>query len=216
MILHGDALETLRTLESDSVQCCMTSPKRNSHGQFLPGAHWRSRKPHWDKSWLAREYTELGRSASDIAAEMGCKENNILYWLHKHGIPARDVSAARKVKRWGLSGKENPMYGRTGPDNPNYRDGSTPERQRMYGRGEGRAFLKAVYHRDGYRCQRCNAPHTSPRSLHAHHIQPWAGHPALRFEMTNVVTLCRACHSWVHSKANTDRDYLKGGDANGT
>lgn len=183
---------------------------RDSGGRFKPGAHaWREPKPHWRRDWLVREYIELKRSAGDIAADIGCTDSNVLFWLKKHDIPRRSVSDARALKKWGSVGAANPMYGKTGAANPRYVDGSSPERQRLYVQSEGRAFLQAIYRRDGFQCVRCSAPKTAPKSLHVHHLKPWAGNPSLRFDAGNAVTLCRTCHSWVHSNANADREYIK-------
>lgn len=199
-ILHGDCREVLRSLPDASVR---------NDGRFKPGQHWRPDGAHRKREWLYREYVEKERSTGDIATELGFTDGAILFWLQKHGIPRRDVSHARKLKHWGLVGASNPMFGKCGPANPRYVDGSSPERQRAYVRAEGRAFLRAVYKRDEYRCVRCHAPNTGPRTLHAHHLAPWAGNPLLRFDLDNAVTLCRVCHSWVHSRANAGREYLR-------
>lgn len=181
---------------------------RRSNGTFETGTHWRPRKPHWDKEWLETEYTTNQRSSADIASQAGCEDTNIQFWLAKHGIPRRTVSQVRALKHWGSVGIANPMFGKTGALNPNYVDGSSPERQRAYAQAQGRAFLKAVYARDGFQCVRCSSPKTGPKSLHAHHIKPWAGNPTLRFDLANVVTLCRSCHNWVHSKRNTKGEFI--------
>ncbi len=34
----------------------------------------------------------------------------------------------------------------------------------------------------------------------------------LRTVLTNLVLLCADCHRWVHSNANTDREFLEGTD----
>lgn len=120
----------------------------------------------------------------------------------------RAISSAASVPKPNLRGAKNGMHGRVGALNPRYRDGSSPERQRSYASGEGREFLRNTYARDSYRCRRCGAGKCGPRSLHAHHIRPWAGNPSLRFDMENVVTLCRPCHQWVHSRENTDREFI--------
>lgn len=191
-ILIGDAREKLR-----------------ESGRFVKGAHaYREPRPHWRREWLEREYVERGRSSGDIAAEIGITDAAILFWLKKHGIERRSVSEARALKYWGAAGDANPMFGKTGAANPRYVDGSSPERQRLYAQAAGRAALQRVYARDGFKCVRCNAPKAGPRSLHAHHVKPWAGNPERRFDPDNLVTLCRTCHSWVHSKANAAREYL--------
>jgi 5-methylcytosine-specific restriction endonuclease McrA len=180
----------------------------DSQGHFVKGTHWRERKPHWDAEWLRTQYVSSGRSTGDIAAECGCTDANILYWLARHGIPRRNVAEARALKHWGASGEANPMHGKTGAANPRYVDGSSPERQRLYAQGQGKAFIREILARDGYRCQRCSAPKTTPKSLHVHHVKPWAGNEQLRFDSKNAVTLCRDCHSWVHSRANADREFM--------
>jgi 5-methylcytosine-specific restriction endonuclease McrA len=206
-IINADVMEGLRQLPDESVHCVVTS-RRNASGQFSKGSHWRTPKPHWQRQWLIDEYVIKARSTTEIAHEMGCTENNIQFWLKKHGIPARTVSQARSVKHWGACGAANAMHGRTGHLNPRYVDGSSPERQRLYAQSLGREFLKRIYARDGYACRKCGAPKTTPKSLHAHHIKPWAGNPALRFDDANAVTLCCPCHSWVHSKRNVGREWL--------
>lgn len=181
---------------------------RAADGRFTKGSHWRPAAPHWDAAWLREQYEAKGHSAGDIATDAGTTDTAILYWLKKHGIPRRTMAQARAVKHWGAMGAANPMYGKTGVANPRYVDGSSPERQRLYVHGEGRAFLRSVLLRDGYRCRRCACPKGSPRSLHVHHIAPWAANTALRFDMDNAVTLCRPCHAWVHSKANAGREFI--------
>lgn len=202
-IITGDCRDVLRTLSDESVHCVVTSP--HVKGRFAKGTHWRPRRAHWDRAWLEREYTTNLRSAANIASEVGCRESNIDYWLAKHSIPRRSISEVRAKKHWGVRGPANPMFGKRGALNPNYVDGSSPERQRLYARSEGRTFLRSVYERDGFKCVRCASPR---RTLHAHHIKPWAGNAALRFDSTNVVTLCNVCHAWVHSNKNVAREYL--------
>lgn len=177
-------------------------------GRFLKGEHWREPRLHWDVEWLRRQYIECGRSANDIAAEIGVTGGAIIYWLNKHGVRRRSISEARSVKHWGASGSDNPMHGKTGALNPRYVDGSSPERQRMYARGEGKEFIRRILKRDQYACRRCGATKRSPKSLHVHHIRAWAGHPDLRFDDANVVTVCRNCHSFIHSKANSASEFL--------
>lgn len=187
----------------------LTGDCRDPNGRFKKGVHaYRSPKPHWERDWLHREYVTKQRSSGEIAAEIGCTESNVLFWLEKHDIQRRSISESRSVKRWGATGAANPMYGRVGAMNPRYVDGSSPERQRLYARHDWKQFLRQIYRRDGFCCVRCRAPKSGPKSLHAHHIKPWAGNPDLRFNENNVVTLCRRCHDWVHSNRNSAREYL--------
>lgn len=52
-----------------------------------------------------------------------------------------------------------------------------------------------VFERDEYTCQDCNE---LGGALQAHHIKPWATCPALRFDVSNGVTLCQRCHQLRH------------------
>lgn len=126
---------------------------------------------------------------------------------HSDETRARLSEAASHPKPH-LRGERNGMHARTGSANPHYRDGSSPERQRLYASGTWKAILREVYARDNYRCARCGAGKTEQRGLHAHHIKPWAGNEALRFDTTNLITLCRTCHEWIHSSANINREFI--------
>lgn len=181
---------------------------RGNKGQFKTGQHWRQPKPHWDKTWLRTEYSTKQRSAADIAQEMGCTENNILFWLAKHKIKTRTMTEVRKIKKWGLRGADNPMFGKCGSANPHWIDGSSPLRQSMYARSFWKELAKTVYERDNYQCCRCHSMRSGKKRLHAHHMKPWAGNPDSRFELENIVTLCRLCHNWVHSLKNKRDEFL--------
>lgn len=127
----------------------------------------------------------------------------------KHSDETRKtLSEKASVAKPYLRGRRNGMSGRTGESNPNFKDGSSPERQRQYASAQWKVLIRSVYARDGYRCRRCNAPKKGQRGLHAHHVKPWAGNPQLRFDASNLITLCRACHEWVHSTQNTSGELL--------
>lgn len=96
-----------------------------------------------------------------------------------------------------------------GSRNPAWKGGVTPERQRLY--RSWKRLRDEVWRRDNFHCQRCGSGKTGRRTLHAHHVVPWADSVRLRFESSNLVTLCGACHLWVHSKTNREREFLASG-----
>jgi len=175
--------------------------------EFKPGQHWREHKPYWDKSWLESEYTDKGRSSSEIAADFGVTEAAIIFWLRKHGINRRSMSEVRGVKRWGASGESNPMYGKCGSDNANWKGGCTPERQAFYSSTEWARASLEVWRRDKGICSRCGATNVK---MHIHHIVSFSV-KELRSSIDNLVLLCVDCHHFVHSKNNVNSEFLKGG-----
>lgn len=163
---------------------------QDGRGRFRKGAHWRPRKPFWDRAWLTQEYGIKKRSAGEIAREFGITENAILFWLAKHDIPRRSSSDAAKLRPHDVAGAKNPMWGRTGSKNPNWGGGRTPMRQSLYATAEWRAFARRIKKRDPI-CRLCGG---GVERLEIHHIEPFRFAPLLFMDEQNVVRLCQTCH----------------------
>lgn len=103
------------------------------------------------------------------------------------------------------------LKGVVGPDHPNWQGGLTPERQAFYASAEWKGTAKAVWIRDSLTCQRCGCkpPRKGPKQHrgHVHHIVSFQVRE-LRTVMSNLVLLCADCHRWIHSRKNTEREYL--------
>ena len=72
--------------------------------------------------------------------------------------------------------------------------------KRIYGTARWRALRKAVFERDGMTCQACGSlcigtGRDDPLSPECDHIQPHRGDPALMWDMGNLQTLHKRCHS---------------------
>lgn len=180
-----------------------------STGRFVKGTHWRKKKPYWERDWLYREYHEKNRTCSDIADEFGVTANAIHFWIQKHGIKSRSVSETRKIKHWGAVGSDNPMWNKKGELNPNWKGGISPERQAFYESQEWKSVCSAVWKRDRATCQRCFLFRDDRMDMPfcIHHIVSFAVRE-LRCELSNLVLLCEACHHFVHSRRNVDREFL--------
>jgi len=192
-LLQGHVLPVLQSLPDESVQCVRRQPKL-----------------YWKEDWLFNEYAIKGRSASDIAKGFGCQENNILFFLSKFNIPRRTVSEARKIKKWAMCGKQNGMFGKSGKANPNWKGGITGDRQLFYLSKEWKVAVRKVWKRDKALCQRCRlrAFRKAYKEFHIHHIVSFSV-IELRTEISNLILLCNSCHSFVHSKANIGREFIK-------
>jgi hypothetical protein len=183
---------------------------RKANGQFGKGDHWRESKPFRELGWLLENYVARQRSTGDIAAEFGTTDAAILFWLRKHGIPRRTVSEARKLKKWGASGADNPMWNKRGELNPRWLGGITPERQSFYTSRAWKVACATVWKRDRARCRRCDLRRDDALDMpfHIHHIVSFAD-KALRADTSNLVLLCETCHQFVHSRENLTREYLQ-------
>jgi hypothetical protein len=188
-------------------------PKRfvrghNRKGKTFPNDE---SKPYWQEIWLFNEYVIKGQSASDIAHNFGCHTNNVLYFLNKHNIPRRTSSEQRTVKKWGLVGKNNPMFGKNGSLNPNWKGGISTERKKFNASKEWKMVVQKIWKRDKAICQRCKlkAFKNLPREFHIHHIISFTV-KELRLNLDNLILLCRSCHEFVHSKSNIIGEFIGG------
>lgn len=69
-------------------------------------------------------------------------------------------------------------------------------------------WRRQVFKRDNFTCRRC---HESKPELEAHHIKEWLDFPALRFQVSNGLTLCIPCHNSKHQwRVNKYPKYRKG------
>lgn len=62
-------------------------------------------------------------------------------------------------------------------------------------------WRKAVLRRDNYTCQECEK---RGGDLTPHHIKRFAYYPELRYEISNGITLCKACHDRKHYHLNEE------------
>lgn len=115
----------------------------------------------------------------------------------RHTAETRAVLSAKasRPKPW-IRGAKNGMAGRTGASNPNYKDGSSPERQRLYASAEWQSVRRQVLMRDNRRCVTCG----KSGKLHIHHVKAWGDYPDLRLDPGNLIVLCRSCHHEAHRK----------------
>lgn len=91
---------------------------------------------------------------------------------------------------------------RKGPGHHNWKGGITAKtrRQRLV---EDSILRDKAFERDNFTCQFCG----KKESLEIHHIKRYSLYPELRYEMTNVITLCADCHRnrTVHGGRNPRR-----------
>lgn len=73
---------------------------------------------------------------------------------------------------------------------------------------EWKSAVRFVRKRDNNQCRRCGAIRNTGDLFHVHHIVPFAC-VELRTEPSNLLYVCDECHYWIHSNANTKREFIK-------
>ena len=82
-----------------------------------------------------------------------------------------------------------------------FKGAESDERKLIRNSPSMKAWRKAVFERDSYKCQKCGK---IGGKLNAHHIKPFSLYPDLRFDIDNGITLCKECHIELHK---TEREW---------
>jgi thymidylate synthase (FAD) len=180
------------------------------------GVTWRSETPRFavngspayrDREWLATQRSK-GLSVSEIASLAGVSYMTIRKHLRLNGL---QYSPSERAKLSGNTqrGQRRTLVqrppltqaalasiraARSGPMSNFWKGGVTSERSNI-GRWT-REQAKRVHARWGRSCALCS----SKSSLHAHHVDPiWHNLKRAR-DFENLMSLCGACHSRLHSQ----------------
>ena len=84
-----------------------------------------------------------------------------------------------------------------------WKGGKTKESRLERTSAKYKAWRTAVFKRDNYICQICGKEKN--RCIHAHHIKSFAEFPKLRYIISNGLTACIDCHSWIHGRRILDK-----------
>lgn len=200
---------------------------------------WQKNQHPVSNEWLRQKYEDEGLDCVKIAAIVGRDPKSVWTWLVNAGIQTRKrgttgnhkfatprkghhISDAHKQKLREarikspnlphLCGGDHHLKGKRGADTPNWKGGSTPERQLFYSSAEWKSCVRAVWGRADAICERCKLDHRTilrgviPFDLH--HVDSFSVVPERRADPNNVMLLCRHCHKWVHSKKNKRKVFL--------
>lgn len=135
-------------------------------------------------------YVQEQLSTTEIGRKLGVSATTVGVWLAKAGIERRKSPAPRVRERLRLAN--------LGPKRYNWKGGITGERRRERISMYMREAREACFRRDDYTCRACGR---RGGKLNAHHVWPFQRFPKLKYEVTNLVTLCKACHDAFHKAA---------------
>lgn len=83
----------------------------------------------------------------------------------------------------------------SGPNHWNWKGGINTENRLQRSSSRHKEWMNAVFKRDNWTCQHCGS---RERRITSHHIVPWSQNKSLHFDVSNGITLCRACHCALH------------------
>ena len=80
------------------------------------------------------------------------------------------------------------------------------EATKFYKSAKWRKLRKSIVSRDGGHCQSCLIKYNriESRNLEIHHIKPRSKYPELRFEESNLITLCKSCNTRTGTREELD------------
>lgn len=131
-----------------------------------------------DRGTLEKLYCGARQTSTEIGEQLDVHPHTVTDWLHRHGIPVRELSEYAGEGHW------------------NYKGGRFP-----YGPGFNKTKKEKVRERDDRECQDCGLSEDEhveryDEKLHVHHIQKAreVESPEERNAMENLISLCQSCH----------------------
>lgn len=117
----------------------------------------------------------------------------------RYGKPAKYCSMGCKAK--------DQVESFSGANNHRWKGGISSLGDKIRHSEEYIAWRNTCGKRDKFKCQFCGASHS--KRLVIHHIKTFEKYPSLRFEVSNGITLCRACHMKLHAENRGVHDFTK-------
>lgn len=142
---------------------------------------------------LKREATRLyaeGKTSVEIGAEMKVHCVTVCTWLRSVGITPRRSPT--------LATREKLRMANLGATRWNWKGGITPDRIRLRTGLDMKVARESCFKRDNYTCRSCCQ---KGGELNAHHVWPFQRFPEWKYEVWNLLTLCKKCHDSFHRAA---------------
>jgi transposase-like protein len=142
------------------------------------------------KLWAAKLYVENFLSTTEIAGILHVTSPTVSEWLRKMNVRVRTEYTLRQ--------RERLREANLGDKRWNWKGGITPDRVRLRTSLDMKLARECCFERDDYTCRSCGE---RGGKLNAHHIWPFQRFPEWKFEVWNLVTLCKRCHDAFHKAA---------------
>ncbi len=164
----------------ETIECCSKSCAKKGK------TSWNKGIPLSEERKLHLHRTLIGRT---------CNTGRTHFKKGNSGSPKTQFKKG-DVSYW--KGKTNPYF--TGPNNPKWKGGITPENKKVRWSLKYKKFREEIFKRDNYTCKNCGRARKARDRviLNAHHKKSFAEHKELQFVKSNVITLCKECHDKIH------------------
>lgn len=173
------------------------------------------------KAFLEEQHLVYKKTGKQIAEMVGCTGANISIYFKRFGITnhsnqykvGKPLNSNTKFTSGNIPWNKgisvpSSNKGKTFPRGEkhwNWKENKKPQRIRGTDYQELR---QQVFNRDSYTCTICGQ---KGGILHMDHIQPWSLFPDLRFELSNVRTLCAPCHRKTDTYGGRVHNFADGG-----
>lgn len=145
-------------------------------------------------NWITRKYCSLlcASKAKSKSMKSICFNTG-----RTHIKKGQRLSPSTEFKKGQVSpwkGKPNPHF--AGANNPRWKGGIYPQHLKERHSEKMKITRAEVFKRDNYTCKFCGRKR-KPKDrviLEIHHKKSFAIHKELRFDMKNIITLCKECH----------------------
>lgn len=135
-------------------------------------------------------YVEQEIATTEIAEKLGVTTVTVAQWLEQEGIARRQSPTLRT--------REKLREANLGEKRYNWKGGISTENRRHRLSMYMRDARKACFERDDYTCRSCGQ---RGGKLNAHHVWPFQRWQEWKYEVWNLVTLCKLCHDNWHKSA---------------
>jgi len=142
------------------------------------------------KLFAAKLYVENLLSTTEIADVLHVTAPTVSEWLRRMNVRIRTEYTLRE--------RERLREANVGEKRWNWKGGVTPERVRLRTSLDMKLVRECCFERDNYTCRSCGR---RGGNLNAHHIWPFQKFPEWKFELWNLITLCKQCHDAFHKAA---------------
>jgi hypothetical protein len=165
---------------------------------------------HYTRTDIVQYFVSLGYDINEWTIKNLLKEFDIRTGYYRKGQynsfygkkHTEETKAKISESRIGkYSGKNNPMFGKSGENSPAWKGGISTLQARFYSSDEWNKKRLYIMQKDNFKCVVCGKEaHKTKNTFNVHHIIPLSIVWDFKLEDFNLITLCEDCHKETFNK----------------